>query len=190
MRRDRRQVGCQASSGVSGVKWGVRRQVGCQASSGVSMDVNSPVYLQHASLCAFHRALGDYITHRPSDSPKLKTVQYQHHATDITGVRLVLSDYFQQTVEQGRNSCGTVCRPPRQAYVIFLDVDCEGSDLIVDRPKAPTKTNYIHHAPFSFPSHSGIRWGESATLKSSESLLIRWVRDWLVITLSHQHPDF
>ena len=84
----------------------------------------------------------------------------------------------------------TVCKPPRQAYVILLDVDCGGSDLIVDRPKAPTKTNYIHHAPFSFPSHSGIRWGESATLKSSESLLIRWVRDWLVITPSHQHPDF
>ena len=80
--------------------------------------------------------------------------------------------------------CGTVCKPPRQAYVILLDVDCGGSDLIVDRPKAPTKTNYIHHAPFSFHSHSGIRWGESATLKLSESLLIRWVRDWLVITLS------
>ena len=44
--------------------------------------------------------------------------------------------------------CGTVCKTPRQAYVILFDVDCGGSDLIIDRPKAPTKTNYIHHTPF------------------------------------------
>ena len=80
------------------------------------MDVNSPVYLQHASLCAFHRALGDYITHRPSDSPKLKTVQYQHHATDITGVRLVFSNYFQDSVEQGRNSSLRLTPPNNLAY--------------------------------------------------------------------------
>ena len=159
MRRDRRQVGCQASSGVSGVKWGVRRQVGCQASSGVSMDVNSPVYLQHACLCAFHRTLGYDINHRPPDSPNFKTVQYQHHATDIPAYGWCSGIIF--SIPSSRDAaavCGTVCKPPQQAYVILLDVDC-GGRLKIDRPKAPTTTNYIHHTPFFIPSHSGIRWG-------------------------------
>ena len=122
------------------------------------MDVNSPVYLQHACLRAFHRTLGDDINQKnmPPTSPAYgwcsAIIFNKPSSRDATAV------------------CGTVCKPPRQAYVILLDVDCGGSDLIVDRPKAPTKTNYIHHAPFSFHSHSGIRWGESATLKLSESL--------------------
>ena len=84
--------------------------------------------------------------------------------------------------------CGTVCKPPRQAYVILFDVDCGGSDLIIDRPKAPTTTK-LHTSHSLFYSFTfGHPVGESAAPKSSESLLIRWVRDWFVFTPSyHQH---
>ena len=71
-----------------------RREVKSQASSGVSMEVNSPVYLQRVCLCAFDRTFGDDINHWTPDSPNFNTVQYQHHATDITGVRLVFSNDF------------------------------------------------------------------------------------------------
>ena len=80
------------------------------------MDVKSPVCLQHACLCAFHGKLGDDINHRPPDSPNFKIVQYEHHATNITGARLVVSDYFQYAVEQGRNNSLRLTPPNSLAY--------------------------------------------------------------------------
>ena len=57
---------------------------------------------------------------------------------------------------------------------------------MIDRRRPQKQITYTT-LPFLFPSHSGIRWGKSNTLISSKSLLIRWVRDWFVVTPSSHH---
>ena len=133
----RRQVGCQASSGVSGVKWGIH---GCKRTCrpSASLFVRIP------------QNVGDDINHRPPDSPNFKLCNTNIMPPTSPAYGWCSAIIFNKPSSRDATAvCGTVCKPPRQAYVILVDVDHGGSDLIVDRPKAPTKTNYIHHAPFS-----------------------------------------